>query len=138
MERWEKIFARDGCRCIYCDESIVCDLDIFHSATEDHLYPDSQRGSSSQRNLVTACHLCNSLKDDFIPENFKNEKSLDRTAWGKIIVREEVRNDYIEAVRAEICIRRKARLDKLNNHLLNISKANNSVVATPLTRRATP
>jgi 5-methylcytosine-specific restriction endonuclease McrA len=53
----ERIFERDGYRCVYCGE-------VFPSEelTLDHVQPRLRGGDRSEGNLVTACGGCNVLK----------------------------------------------------------------------------
>jgi predicted DNA-binding transcriptional regulator len=53
------IFEREGGRCFYCRRSLS-DGDY----GLDHVVPQVERGSSSYRNVVAACHSCNSSKGD--------------------------------------------------------------------------
>ena len=53
----ERIFRRDGFRCVYCAE--------VHPAEEltlDHVEPRMRGGDHSDGNLVTACRACNTRK----------------------------------------------------------------------------
>jgi hypothetical protein len=52
-----RIFERDGYRCVYCGESFDAD-----DLTVDHLQPRVRGGDRSEGNLVTACRGCNTLK----------------------------------------------------------------------------
>jgi 5-methylcytosine-specific restriction endonuclease McrA len=53
----ERIFERDGYRCVYCGQ-------VFPSEelTLDHVQPRLRGGDRSEGNLVTACGGCNVLK----------------------------------------------------------------------------
>lgn len=51
------IFERDGFRCVYCGESFPAE-----ELTLDHVEPRVRGGDRSERNLVTACTTCNTLK----------------------------------------------------------------------------
>jgi len=57
------IMIRDGYRCQYCGDKPPIRL-----LTLDHIKPRSRSGSSSWRNLVTACGPCNRRKGDRTPE----------------------------------------------------------------------
>lgn len=53
----ERIFARDGHRCVYC-------AGVFPSEqlSLDHVQPRMRGGDNSDGNLVTACKACNGRK----------------------------------------------------------------------------
>lgn len=53
----ERIFRRDGFRCVYCGE-------VFPGTelTLDHVEPRMRGGDRSGGNLVTACRACNTRK----------------------------------------------------------------------------
>ena len=53
----ERIFARDGYRCVYC-------AGVFPSEqlSLDHVQPRMRGGDNSDGNLVTACKACNARK----------------------------------------------------------------------------
>ena len=55
--RRERVFARDGYRCVYCG-------DVFppEALTADHVQARVRGGDQSGGNLVTACVGCNTLK----------------------------------------------------------------------------
>lgn len=51
----ERIFERDGHRCIYCGST--------HNLTVDHIKPRSKGGDRwDASNCVTACRSCNQMK----------------------------------------------------------------------------
>ena len=54
--RRQAIYARDGRRCVYCQD----DKDL----SLDHLKTRAQGGTNASRNLVTACRQCNSVRSD--------------------------------------------------------------------------
>ena len=54
------IYMRDGLACCYCAEGIEEGAKL----TLDHVVPHSKGGSNDARNLVTACHRCNSNRGD--------------------------------------------------------------------------
>jgi 5-methylcytosine-specific restriction endonuclease McrA len=56
----QNVFKRDNHQCQYC--GISDDLTI------DHVHPRSKGGSTTWKNLVTACRSCNTNKGDFTPE----------------------------------------------------------------------
>lgn len=53
----QNVFLRDEYRCQYCDISVNR-----HSATLDHVLPQSLGGKSTWDNCTTACNSCNSKK----------------------------------------------------------------------------
>ena len=55
--RRDRIFRRDGFRCVYC--GLVLDAD---ELTLDHVQPRVRGGDPSDGNLVTACRVCNTAK----------------------------------------------------------------------------
>ncbi len=56
MDR-ERLFERDGYRCVYCGEVFPPD-----ALTVDHVQPRVRGGDRSGGNLVTACTACNARK----------------------------------------------------------------------------
>lgn len=52
-----RIFERDGYRCVYCGEQWPID-----ELSVDHVEPRVRGGDHSEGNLVTACKACNTLK----------------------------------------------------------------------------
>ncbi len=125
MPRYQHIYDRDGYRCVYCMHPLWEDIRVWHCATEDHLYPQSKkyRGSSSHANLVTACQLCNSLKDCFIPRPFADEPGVLVEKGGKIEVHADARDEYLELVRKEIDRRRAKREVEFTNERKRIQRA---------------
>jgi hypothetical protein len=53
----ERIFARDGYRCVYCGETFPGER-----LSLDHVQPRMRGGDNSPGNLVTACQPCNTRK----------------------------------------------------------------------------
>jgi hypothetical protein len=53
----ERVFARDGYRCVYC-------AGVFpgEQLSLDHVQPRMRGGDNSEGNLVTACRACNARK----------------------------------------------------------------------------
>ena len=105
--RWQRVYDRDGYRCIYCGIALDEEFHIFHSATEDHLFPLARRGSDrkgadTEANVVSACHVCNSLKADFVPEMAHAEGILIQMLSQRWQVATDHREAYIRAVREEI------------------------------------
>lgn len=65
------IYLRDGMSCCYCAATIEDGARL----TLDHLVPHSQGGSNRPKNLVTACHKCNSVRGDRDWEEFAADVS---------------------------------------------------------------
>lgn len=61
-----RIFERDGWRCYMCSRKLSPRSTFPHrrSATIDHLIPISKGGSHEPSNVRTACHACNSGKNN--------------------------------------------------------------------------
>lgn len=59
-ERRRAIYERDQFRCVYCGKSLFDDEGV--RLTLDHLVPKAIGGGNECSNLVTACHVCNSLR----------------------------------------------------------------------------
>lgn len=55
--RRERIFRRDGYRCLYCGNTFPA-----AELTLDHVEPRLKGGDSSAGNLVTCCRACNIVK----------------------------------------------------------------------------
>jgi 5-methylcytosine-specific restriction endonuclease McrA len=53
----ERIFARDGFRCVYCGLVLPAE-----QLSLDHVQPRLRGGDASEGNLVTACRPCNTRK----------------------------------------------------------------------------
>jgi hypothetical protein len=54
-------------RCFYCDKALSR-----KTKTKDHVQPKSRNGSpTSKRNIVDACHPCNTLKGCLTLEEFR-------------------------------------------------------------------
>ncbi|HEX8691729.1 MAG TPA: HNH endonuclease signature motif containing protein [Longimicrobium sp.] len=53
----DRIFARDGFRCVYCAGLYPVEL-----LSLDHVQPRMRGGDNSDGNLVTACKACNTKK----------------------------------------------------------------------------
>jgi len=69
----KNIYARDRYKCQYCglksgNRVIVDGKPVFLRLTLDHIIPSSRGGRNSWDNLVSCCHLCNSIKADRTPE----------------------------------------------------------------------
>ncbi len=55
--RRERIFSRDGYRCVYCGTVLPVE-----ELTIDHVQPRMRGGDHSDGNLVTCCRGCNTAK----------------------------------------------------------------------------
>jgi 5-methylcytosine-specific restriction endonuclease McrA len=62
-EEWQKILEYYNSKCFYCDRSDV-------AMTVDHFLPISKGGANAEYNIVPACHMCNSTKNDHNPLEF--------------------------------------------------------------------
>lgn len=73
------IFKRDEGKCQYCGSS--------KKLTIDHVIPKSKGGKSTWKNLVTACHACNSKKGDSTLEqlSMKLEKSPTKPSYASFL-----------------------------------------------------
>lgn len=71
--RRDRIFARDGWRCVYCGRTFdAADLSI------DHVEPRLRGGDHSDGNLVTACGECNTRKGSLPAWAFLAERAEER------------------------------------------------------------
>ena len=68
MDIYERVYHRDGYRCVYCGRYMLSDFDTWQSIHTDHLVPLAKGGDDSLANLVTSCPVCNTLKGSFVPE----------------------------------------------------------------------
>ncbi|MBV9772874.1 MAG: HNH endonuclease [Gemmatimonadetes bacterium] len=69
----ERIFSRDGFRCVYCGEVFP-----FEKLTLDHVQPRMRGGDDSPGNLVTACGPCNTRKGSRPAWSFLSDLPLER------------------------------------------------------------
>ena len=95
FDSYERVYHRDGYRCVYCGKYLLLDFDSWQSIHTDHLVPSSKGGSDADDNMVTSCAVCNTLKGTFAPEN-------DIETLG--------RRNYIQAMREHIQARRAQRM----------------------------
>ncbi len=58
QEKRLAIYLRDGLSCAWCGESVEDGAKL----TLDHLTAHTHGGSNNERNLVTCCHRCNSVR----------------------------------------------------------------------------
>jgi hypothetical protein len=72
QEKRLAIYLRDGLSCAYCGESVEDGAKL----TLDHLVCHSQGGSNNERNLVTCCHRCNSVRAARPLEEFAKATAL--------------------------------------------------------------
>ena len=57
-ETRQKVYARDGNKCVYCGST--------NALTLDHVYPKSKGGGNGTDNLQTLCKTCNEIKGSSI------------------------------------------------------------------------
>ena len=60
-EEWQAILEAHEFKCAYCGKSL---LDMFNSATRDHIIPISKGGDNVKGNIVPACQSCNAKKSN--------------------------------------------------------------------------
>jgi 5-methylcytosine-specific restriction endonuclease McrA len=83
-----RIFERDGYRCVYCGECFETD-----ELSVDHVQPRVRGGDHSDGNLVTACKGCNTAKgprrlSDFLRESEAVRANFFRLAthvWPRVL-----------------------------------------------------
>jgi 5-methylcytosine-specific restriction endonuclease McrA len=83
----QRIFERDGFRCVYCAERFPPEM-----LTVDHVEPRLRGGDGSEGNLVTACRSCNTRKGSlpawaFLAENPQERENflrLARAVWPRL------------------------------------------------------
>lgn len=78
----ERLFRRDGMRCVYCGNVFPAE-----QLTLDHVEPRVRGGDNSDGNLVTACRGCNTRKGGapawaFLAENPEDRANFLRLATG--------------------------------------------------------
>ena len=91
MDKYQRVYIRDGFRCVYCGRFLLADFDSWASLHTDHLAAKSQGGTDTAENLVTSCPTCNNLKSSFTP-------SLELTP--------QTRGEYLQQIRGHIAKRR--------------------------------
>lgn len=69
----ERVFARDGFRCVYCGERFPPE-----ELTLDHVEPRMRGGDDSEGNLVAACRGCNTRKGSLAAWAFLAERPQER------------------------------------------------------------
>ena len=67
-----EIFKRDNFKCSYCGRSPNADNGVILQI--DHVHPRAKGGDWSKKNLITACHECNSGKSDILLDSYHNSK----------------------------------------------------------------
>jgi hypothetical protein len=83
----ERIFARDGHRCVYC-----AGLFPPEQLSLDHVQPRARGGDNSPGNLVTACLACNTRKGHHpawawlaeLPEERANFLRYGTAVWSRL------------------------------------------------------
>ena len=76
-KHFSAVFSRDAHRCVYCGRDMLVDFETFMTVQEDHLVPRGKGGADEAKNIVTACSVCNILKDDYTPtDDYKPEERV--------------------------------------------------------------
>lgn len=70
------IYLRDGLACIYCGSGVKDGVKL----TLDHVKTWKSGGSNSEKNLVTCCYSCNSIRGAKSLEEFLNYGNFERAA----------------------------------------------------------
>ena len=74
-DEWKhKIFERDGYKCIYCGWDGTRDLRAYMLLEPDHFVPTDEGGSPDADNVVTSCHICNSMKGKHVFRTIEEAK----------------------------------------------------------------
>ena len=82
----DRVFARDGYRCVYCGNVFPAE-----QLSLDHVQPRMRGGDNSEGNLVTACHACNARKGSLpawaflaeLPEERENFLRYATAVWSR-------------------------------------------------------
>ena len=127
-KRWVRVFKESNLKCVYCGIDLASNLELWHTSTEDHLWPKNgkygpdekeTKGSSGLDNMVACCHLCNSLKSSYIPENLNVKKYVEDTGRGTMRIRAGEKNDYIRKISEHLTIEyhkyKEIRLEEVEN-----------------------
>lgn len=77
--RRERVFRRDGYRCVYCGEPFEA-----HLLTLDHVEPRMRGGDSSEGNLVSACQPCNLAKGSLPAWAYLADREVERENFLKL------------------------------------------------------
>jgi 5-methylcytosine-specific restriction endonuclease McrA len=64
LDLFERIFQRDGFKCVYCGGGKIGAGNCADRLEVDHVIPRSRGGSNEYSNLVTSCKSCNGSKKD--------------------------------------------------------------------------
>lgn len=73
-----KIFERDGYKCVYCDRKFRDDFWSWMLLTVEHVIPrnrineENREFIKSEKNLKTACRVCNNISNKIDLEKFDN------------------------------------------------------------------
>lgn len=78
-EARERIFGRDGHRCVYCARTFPPE-----QLTLDHVEPQLRGGDHSDGNLVAACRECNALKASQPAWAYLAERPVERANFLRI------------------------------------------------------
>ena len=109
------IYMRDGLSCAYCGTSIEDGAQL----SLDHIKPYSKGGSNDQKNLVTCCSKCNSVRQDRPWKEFAKKAAGYLNIESKEIIRhvENCRKRKIDTKAAkEIMSRRGSWTNVINNN----------------------
>jgi NADH pyrophosphatase NudC (nudix superfamily) len=71
------IFERDGYTCRYCGWN-VNNWSVNRGLTIDHILPVSYNEDNKEKNLVTACNVCNGLVNNKVFKNFTEKRRFIR------------------------------------------------------------
>lgn len=70
MRPREKLAARAGFVCFWCNQPTRLEMGYQNSATVEHLIPKSRGGSDSMSNLRSACYRCNTARGNTCSQEF--------------------------------------------------------------------
>lgn len=92
----EAIFKREGGICFYCLKRLT-----ETNYGLDHVQPQIQKGKNSYRNIVAACHSCNSSKnaipaEDFIRSLYRRGILNDKELGQRFIAIEKLKNGKLK------------------------------------------
>lgn len=96
---YERVYRRDGFRCVYCGFDCGRDLDAYHQLEVDHVLPQS-KGEDEEvwrpDNLVVSCAVCNRLKSAYLPEKGTSSEQI-AEAQRYIQVKRRIADEYYRA-----------------------------------------
>ena len=99
--RRERVFERDGCRCVYCGGEFPPE-----ALSVDHVQPRVRGGDRSGGNLVTACGACNTRKGHRRLAEFLAEEPQTAATFFRLAAR-HVWPRHLRAVEEELRARRR-------------------------------